>query len=80
MNEEYENILKQLDDLPRKLNIEIRAIMLSNICLQEQNQKYKEVFDKANKWVRDYIGEWDREDEVWHDLNELFILLEKVSK
>lgn len=80
MNEEYENILKQLDDLPRKLNIEIRAIMLSNICLQEQNQKYKEVFDKANKWVRDYIDEWDREDEVWHDLNELFILLEKVSK
>ena len=45
MNEEYENILKQLDDLPRKLNIEIRAIMLSNICLQEQNKKYKEVID-----------------------------------
>lgn len=54
MNEEYENILKQLDDLPRKLNIEIRAIMLSNICLQEQNQKYKEVINKIKEWEQNH--------------------------
>lgn len=53
MTEEYENILKQLDDLPRKLNIEIRAIMFSNICLKEENKKYKEVIDKAIKFIED---------------------------
>lgn len=47
--------------------------------LFEENQKYKEVIDKANKWVRDYMDEWDMNDEVWQDLNDLLILLEEVE-
>ena len=47
--------------------------------LLEENQKYKEVIDKANKWVRDYMDEWDMNDEVWQDLNDLLILLEEVE-
>lgn len=48
-------------------------------ALFEQNQKYKEVIDKANEWVRDYMDEWDINDEVWQDLNDLLILLEEVE-
>ena len=47
--------------------------------LLEENQKYKEVIDKANKWVRDYMDEWNMNDEVWQDLNDLLILLEEVE-
>ena len=47
--------------------------------LQQQNQKYKEVIDKANNWVRNYMDEWSINDEVWQELNELLILLEEVE-
>ena len=42
-------------------------------------QKYKEVIDKAKYWVEDYMNEWDTDDEVWQELNELLILLEEVE-
>ena len=45
--------------------------------LRQQNQKYKEVIDKANNWVRNYMDEWSINDEVWQELNELLILLEE---
>lgn len=45
--------------------------------LKKKNQKYKEVIDKANEWIRDYMDEWDINDEVWQDLNDLLILLEE---
>lgn len=45
--------------------------------LKKENQKYKEVIDKANEWIRDYMDEWDINDEVWQDLNDLLILLEE---
>lgn len=44
---------------------------------KENAQKYKEVIDKANEWIRDYMDEWDINDEVWQDLNDLLILLEE---
>ena len=47
--------------------------------LQQQNQKYKEVIDKANNWVRNYMDELSINDEVWQELNELLILLEEVE-
>lgn len=47
--------------------------------LEKENKKYKEVIDKANKWVRDYMDEWNMNDEVWQDLNDLLILLEEVE-
>lgn len=47
--------------------------------LEKENQKYKEVINKAIKWVRDYMDEWDVYDEVYHDLNDLLILLKEVK-
>lgn len=50
-----------------------------NTELLEENQKYKEVIDKSNNWVRNYMDEWSINDEVWQELNELLILLEEVE-
>ena len=50
-----------------------------NTELLEENQKYKEVIDKANNWVRNYMDEWSINDEIWQELNELLILLEEVE-
>ena len=47
--------------------------------LEKENQKYKETIDKANKWVRNYMDEWDMNDEVRQDLNDLLILLKEVE-
>ena len=47
--------------------------------LEQENKKYKEVINKAIKWVRDYMDEWNMNDEVWQDLNDLLILLEEVE-
>ena len=48
-------------------------------CLEKENKKYKKVINKTIKWVRDYMDEWDVYDEVYHDLNDLLILLEEVE-
>ena len=47
--------------------------------LEQQCQKQKEVIDKANNWVRNYMDKWSINDEVWQELNELLILLEAVK-
>ena len=47
--------------------------------LEKENKKCKEVINKAIKWVEDYMNEWDVYDEVYHDLNDLLILLEEVE-
>ena len=50
-----------------------------NTELLEENQKYKEVINKANNLVRNYMDEWSINDEVWQKLNELLILFEEVE-
>ena len=47
--------------------------------LLKENQKYKEVINKAIKWVQDYMEEWDFYDEVYHDLTDLLNLLKEVE-
>ena len=47
--------------------------------LLKENQKYKEVINKAIKWVQDYMEEWDFDDEVYHDLTDLLNLLKEVE-
>lgn len=47
--------------------------------LEKENQKYKEVINKAIKWVQDYMEEWDFYDEVYHDLTDLLNLLKEVE-
>ena len=47
--------------------------------LLKENKKYKEVINKAIKWVQDYMEEWDFYDEVYHDLTDLLNLLKEVE-
>ena len=65
--------------LTPKFEIEFENIFGKLECLEKENKIYKEVINKAIKWVRDYMDEWDVYDEVYHDLNDLLILLEEVE-
>lgn len=57
--------------------------------LEKENEKlrhYKTLYqslkrqkDEATEWVRNYMNEWDINDEVRQDLNDLLILLEEVE-
>ena len=60
-------------------NLQKENKQLKERLQQKENQKYKEVIDKAKYWVEDYMDEWDRNDDVWQELNELLILLEEVE-
>ena len=71
--EYYKNV--PLDCIFEDLVIDVNEIKR----LTKENQKYKEVIDKAKYWVEDYMDEWDRNDDVWQELNELLILLEEVE-
>ena len=85
--EEIEDILEELHLVrpeilkpkAKKLFEAIMSIADERDELQQENQKYKEVIDKANNWVRNYMDEWSINDEAWQELNELLILLEEVE-
>ena len=47
--------------------------------LQQENKKYKEVFDKANKFADDYAKEWVEYDEVLEDMQRLKNILKEVE-
>lgn len=66
---------RQLEKLQQE-NLDLRIQVSAR---EEVANKYKEAIDKADKWVRNYMDEWDIYDEVWHDLNDLLILLEEVE-
>lgn len=68
----------QIGDIVFEANHSSELYNLINKLLKE-NKKYKEVINKAIKWVRDYMNEWDVDDEVYHDLNDLLILLKEVE-
>lgn len=42
MNEEELKLLEKIEELPKELNIEIRGLILSEVCLREENQQLKE--------------------------------------
>lgn len=82
--EEIKEILEELENMYEISELEeqvnnINKIRNYIINLQKENQKYKEVIDKTNNWVRSYMDEWSINDEVWQELNELLILLEEVE-
>ena len=68
----YKKMRKDITSQNRKVNNQNRK-------LQQENKKYKEVINKANKWIRAYMDEWNMNDEVWQNLNDLLILLEEVE-
>lgn len=41
MNEEELKLLNKLDDLPNKLNLEIRGLILAEVMLRKENQELK---------------------------------------
>ena len=75
----WEKLLSDLDLLSERKIKELTEYKRGYFDLQEQNQKYKEVINKAIKWVRDYMNEWDVDDDVYHDLTDLLNLLKEVE-
>ena len=71
------------DDINELVNIlsdnKIKFHVLKSDKELKENKKYKEVINKAIKWVRDYMNEWDVDDEVYHDLTDLLNLLKEVE-
>lgn len=46
---------------------------------QNKMKKYKEVIDKAINWTKDYIKQWDSEDDVISDMEILLNILKEVE-
>lgn len=77
--EEIKKIVKETFDENIMNNLDSSIVFKYVQILEKENKKYKEVINKTIKWVRDYMDEWDVYDEVYHDLNDLLILLEEVE-
>ena len=44
-----------------------------------ESKKYKEVIDKAINWTKEYIKQWDSEDDVISDMKILLNILKEVE-
>ena len=70
MNEEEIKLLNKIEELPRELNIEIRGLILAEICLRKENQQLKEEFDRmfaiyhSRKLIKKFDDEYDEEDKM----------------
>ena len=51
MNEEELKLLNKLDDLPNKLNLEIRGLILAEVMLRKENQELKKQQKEFIKWL-----------------------------
>ena len=45
--------------------------------LEKENERLKDKIEKATNFVDKYMDEWDFQDEVWKDMNDLLILLKE---
>ena len=45
--------------------------------LENENARLKDKIEKATNFVDKYMDEWDFQDEVWKDMNDLLILLKE---
>lgn len=62
MNEEELKLLKKIEELPKELNIEIRGLILAEVCLRIENQQLKQqleqrdnIINKAREYVDKFI-------------------------
>ena len=87
-NEELEEYMKQVEPNFNshiekgtiEMNNEYYNLMEEKMArLINENQKYKEVIDKIDNFVRKYMDEWSMNGDVWHQLNEILILIEEVE-
>lgn len=76
MNEEEIKLLNKIEELPRELNIEIRGLILAEICLRKENQQLKEQLqqkeDIINK-ARKYISKHTQHDENGYVVECLYV-------
>ena len=75
MNEEELKLLNKLDDLPNKLNLEIRGLILAEVMLRKENQELKKQQKEFIKWLENESKEVIR-DAGYHQR----ICLEILSK
>ena len=60
---------------------ELHNFYFEKYCdLKQENQRQKEVINKAIKWTIKYQTEWCQEDEVIKDLKQLLDILKEVSE
>ena len=45
--------------------------------LEKENERLKDKIEKATNFVDKYMDQWDFQDEVWQDMNDLLILLKE---
>lgn len=66
------------------VNEKIKAYYVSNDIdevlnyidnLEQENARLKDKIEKATNFVNKYMDEWNFQDEVWQDMNNLLILL-----
>lgn len=74
MNEDLLNVMGSFSetalDCIEKQNEEIED-------LKKENARLKDKIQKATNFVDKYMDEWDFQDEVWQDMNDLLILLKE---
>ena len=55
MNEEELKLLDKIEELPKELNIEIRGLILSEVCLRKENQQLKEQLERSERARKEAI-------------------------
>ena len=68
---------KEQRDLITRLLNEMDGADNYIIKLQQENEQLKNKIEKATNFVDKYMDEWDFQDEVWKDMNDLLILLKE---
>lgn len=75
MNKEELKLLEKIEELPKELNMEIRGLILAEVCLREENQQLKDIINKANKKI-DNMFDVGYENKIIDDLLELQKILD----
>lgn len=61
MNEEEIKLLKKIEELPKELNIEIRGLILAEVCLRIENQQLKQQLEQRDNIInktREYVDKF----------------------
>ena len=81
LNKEWLDLLlehKNNENVTFNLSDNDTRILLTYIeVLQQENERLKDKIEKATNFVDKYMDQWDFQDEVWQDMNNLLILLKE---
>ena len=82
MNEEELKLLDKIEELPKELNIEIRGLILSEVCLRKENQQLKEQLNKKYENVGTLTSEilYEENTKLVQENQQLKDKLEQVKK